>query len=127
MKTFAMLAVTMTAAILPLPANAAGDSIFEAARAGDIAKVKSLLTANPGLLNAHKERWGKYQHDDGFTPLHCAVLGQHMELVELLLSHKAEVNARGRDGRTPLHTLVSDRDALFLMMNFNRYAEPALM
>jgi hypothetical protein len=36
------------------------------------------------------------------TPLHCAVDGKNMAAVEALLAHGADVNAKNRDGQTPL-------------------------
>ena len=39
----------------------------------------------------------------GWTPLHEACNHGHLEVVSLLLKHRAEVNARGMDGDTPLH------------------------
>lgn len=37
----------------------------------------------------------------GFTPLHEAALRGHAPLIELLLAHGADPNARNADGRTP--------------------------
>jgi len=39
----------------------------------------------------------------GWTPLHEACNHGHLEVVSLLLRHRAEVNVRGMDGDTPLH------------------------
>jgi ankyrin repeat protein len=41
-------------------------------------------------------------YNSGFRPLHSAVRGLHLEVVELLLAHGANVNARTRSFRTPL-------------------------
>lgn len=39
----------------------------------------------------------------GFTPLHCAVWFQNLEVIELLLKHNADINATCAEGLTPLH------------------------
>jgi cytohesin len=53
--------------------------------------------ANPNLRNK-----------TGSTPLHDAALKGTREVIELLLAHAAEINARNReDGATPLHFAAS--------------------
>jgi ankyrin repeat protein len=102
--------------------------IHDAAKAGDLAKIKALLEENPELV-ASKDKFGDTplhkaageNHKDAAefllakgadvnarnnsdnTPLHYAAIGAHKEVVELLLAHKADVNARNKDGITPLH------------------------
>ena len=71
------------------------DAIHDAARNGDLEKVKALLKANPDLV------FSKDTH--GSTPLHCAALQGHKDVAELLLANKAEVNAKDNIGETPLH------------------------
>lgn len=39
----------------------------------------------------------------GFTPLHCAVWFQNLEVIDLLLKHNADLNATCAEGLTPLH------------------------
>ena len=38
-----------------------------------------------------------------WSPLHVAVYGQHVRMVDLLLANKADVNLKNHDGCTPLH------------------------
>ncbi len=64
-------------------------------RAGDTVRVGELLDADPSLTNAADE--------SGRTLLHEAASRSKLELVELLISRGADVNARTNDGRTPLH------------------------
>ncbi|XP_024871481.1 uncharacterized protein LOC112454357 isoform X3 [Temnothorax curvispinosus] len=45
---------------------------------------------------------------DGFTPLHVAAKGGHLELVNFLLQNKADVNARNDMYSTPLHGAASN-------------------
>lgn len=40
--------------------------------------------------------------DDGFTLLHAAAGAHHVSLVQQLIANKAEINARDRNGETPL-------------------------
>jgi ankyrin repeat protein len=66
---------------------------------GDAATARFLLEhgANPNLRNKA-----------GSTPLHDAALKGTREVIELLLGHAAEINARDReDGATPLHFAAS--------------------
>ena len=44
-----------------------------------------------------------------YTPLHCATTCNNVELVELLLSRRADVDARDGDGDSPLHLAADVR------------------
>lgn len=70
--------------------------ITEAARAGDIAAVRDLLTAEPGLVHTHSS--------EGWTPLHLAAHYGHSQVAEMLLALGADVNARATNdlGSAPL-------------------------
>jgi hypothetical protein len=57
--------------------------------------VTALLKANPDLVF-------KKDHTDG-TPLHYAVHWHKRDITELLLAHKADLNAPASDGLQPLH------------------------
>lgn len=69
--------------------------IHDAAKAGNIEKVRALLLADPNLVSS------KVQPD--VTPLHLAAGEGHKDIVELLLSYKADVAAKSIGGFTPLH------------------------
>ena len=73
--------------------------IHDAAKAGDLGKVKALLKGNPFLA------FSKDKH--GETPLHQAVLWGHKDVAELLLANRAEVNAKDNNGWTPLHYAIA--------------------
>ena len=68
--------------------------IHDAAKSGDLEKVKALLKDNPDLSLS------KNDNDD--TALHFAALKGHNDIVELLLTNKADVNAKDKDGLSPL-------------------------
>jgi ankyrin repeat protein len=74
--------------------------IHEAAKQGDLAKVEALLKENPNLANV--------KDDEGFTPLHLASFAGKREVVEFLLTRKADINARANDGQTPLHEAAKE-------------------
>lgn len=60
--------------------------IHDAARDGDLGKIKALLKNNPDLV---------FRKDDmGMTPLLWAAANDHKEVVEFLLANKAEINAK---------------------------------
>lgn len=85
-----------------------------AARTGDINEVKTLLAAQPMLLNMKMERVGVRQRPlpslaTGFTALHEAAENNHVALVQLLLDYGANVNARASVGLAPLHSAVISR------------------
>ncbi len=72
-----------------------GASLMEAAREGDAQAVRSLL-AQGADVNAAE--------GDGMTALHLAAEGGHDEVLEILISASAQVDARTRIGSyTPLH------------------------
>jgi ankyrin repeat protein len=95
---------------------ALGGDIFDAAKSGDLEKVRALLKSNPNLVFSNNS-------DAGFTPLHWAVRFSHKEVAELLLTNKSNVDATDGWGRTPLMFAVFDRDKemaeLLLQSNAN--------
>jgi ankyrin repeat protein len=72
-----------------------GGEIHDAAQAGDLAKVESLLKGNPDLVDS--------KDDQGGTPLHHAALKGHKDVAAFLLAHKADANAKTKTGATSLH------------------------
>src|ERR1035437_549191 len=84
-----------------------GGEIHDAAAAGDLAKVKTLLGKNPSLVNS--------KDDVGNTALIVAAKAIRAnsnpkgtyQVVEFLLTNKADVNAKGNDGLTPLLSAAS--------------------
>src|SRR5689334_28550 len=86
--------------------------IFEAARAGDLKALESILSG--GVDPAAQNKFG-------FTALHCAAMACNrldeataVALVKMLINAGAPVNAVARDGRT----------VLFMAAEFSRWVEP---
>src|SRR5579872_3642057 len=72
-----------------------GAEIHDAARDGNLARVTELLKDNPDLASS--------VDSNGVTPLHWAAGGGQKAVVALLLSFKADVNAKNPKNETPLH------------------------
>jgi ankyrin repeat protein/beta-lactamase regulating signal transducer with metallopeptidase domain len=91
--------------------NPGADSAFnrrihDAAKAGDLAKVKALIDNLGPISSEGDERW---------MPLHWAASYGHKDVVQLLLANKADVNEKDEDGRTPLHA-VTRKDVAQLLL-----------
>ncbi|CAN9510397.1 unnamed protein product [Ophioblennius macclurei] len=67
-----------------------------AAENNRLSTVLRLITADPLLVHCCDE--------DGYTPLHRAAYGGHIEVISALLAGGAKVNPRSIDGWTPLHS-----------------------
>jgi uncharacterized protein len=74
--------------------------IHDAAKYGDLAKVKALLKDNPKLVSSKIEY--------GWTPLHWAAMEGYKNVAKLLLAMGADVNAKDNWGYTPLHIAAQD-------------------
>jgi hypothetical protein len=86
--------------------------IHDAAKSGDLEKVKTLLKDNPELVS--------HIDEDGEMPLHLAAQNGHKDMVELLLANNANVNANSKNNWTPLQEAVIRRHkdvAEFLVSN----------
>ncbi|KAK7093373.1 ankyrin repeat domain-containing protein 49-like [Littorina saxatilis] len=70
--------------------------ILWAAENNKMEEVQQLLTADPSLVHSVDK--------DGYTPLHRAAYGDHLEMAEYLLSNGANLLARTEDGWQPLHS-----------------------
>jgi ankyrin repeat protein len=77
------------------PPAPAGGSIFDAAKAGDVARIQEILKANPSLVGLRDTAFGA-------TPLHWAALRGQLDAVRLLLAQGADVGALNNDGETAL-------------------------
>ncbi|TMW40751.1 hypothetical protein DOY81_014169, partial [Sarcophaga bullata] len=68
---------------------------YVAAHTGDLVAAASIAVAAPELLESADE--------DGFTPLHLAVIQGNLAMVNLLLANKADVNAVDKEGHSVVH------------------------
>lgn len=79
-------------------------TIFEAARIGDTKRVEQMLKKNPELINSRDISW------EDFTPLLHATDTKSVDMVELLLSKGADINAHDTCGHTPLLLAMENCD-----------------
>ncbi|MFC1781558.1 ankyrin repeat domain-containing protein [Planctomycetota bacterium] len=70
------------------------EPIHKAAYEGDLEKVKKIIDRNPNQINV--------QDAQDFAPLHLASGKGHIEIVEFLLNHGADIEAEILNGETPL-------------------------
>src|SRR5687767_11062910 len=103
MVTRRLIAAVLTALVMcgcesRTPAEL-GDDIRREAAAGNVSEVRAMLKRDPSLV--------KQVDAFGATPLHAAATKGNVEVIKLLLEHKADVNARALGGLTPLHAAVS--------------------
>jgi ankyrin repeat protein len=71
------------------------DLFRKAVIVGNADEIKTMLEQNPGLVSSRDEQIG-------WTPLHWAVERNRIEIVDLLLSSGAEVDAKEKHGWTAL-------------------------
>lgn len=127
-------------------------SIFEAAAAGQAARVRDMLQDNPLLVNAvspdgfsplglaaffgHEDVASALlaggadvqavsQNDMGVQPLHSAVAGNHARLVGALVEAGADVNATQQGGFTPLMGAAQNGNAELVALLLAHGANPA--
>ena len=90
-----VVATVCMAALLSGAVFAAAAPIADAARRGDLARVKTLIAGGADVNGAQ---------GDGMTGLHWAAKSGHVEIAKLLISSGADVQAETRIGAyTPLH------------------------
>lgn len=84
-------------------------ALLDAASAGDLAKADELLKRGADV-NVRVPFIAEYKaQPDERTPLHLAVEAGHKQIVELLLSHRADVHAKKHYGDMPLHVAVEGK------------------
>jgi TonB family protein len=93
-----LLLSTMLLIMLACGIRAFCGEIHDAAKQGDLAKVKAMLQEIPDMVFS--------KNNDGETPLHLAVWAGNKDMVELLLANKADVNAKNNDGVAPFVAAV---------------------
>jgi len=74
------------------------EQIVEAAKRGDLQKVKTILVKDPSKLNATDQ--------DNYTSLHWACMRAHWDIAEYLIEIGADLNVVGGDGGTQINWAV---------------------
>jgi len=64
-----------------------------------------LLLTNNADINAKGNQGSAWAGD---TPLYMAACNGNKDVLEVLLAHKPDLNAKGKDGRTPLQIAVAN-------------------
>ncbi len=89
----------LLAAVPALALPSAGAEIHDAVKAGDLARVRTIVESDPALVDARDE--------NGRTPLHWAARGTDDRIIAFLAERGADVNALDGSGIAPLHSLAS--------------------
>ena len=105
----------LSLAMLPL---GCAQSLHDTVSRGDIAGVKAMLQAEPGLVHQTNEL--------DKTPLHYAVHYKQVEMLPILLEHGADLNAKDITGLTPLHVaaIIGQRDSAEWLLAHGADLEP---
>jgi ankyrin len=92
----------------PPPANDSdhgrSDDIFKAIQENDIRLAKQVLHYWPDCVRLRRG-------PSELTPLHMAINGGNQDMAQLLVGAGADVNAKSREGKTPLYQAVARADA----------------
>jgi ankyrin repeat protein len=131
-------------------------NMFEAAAAGDVARVREIVGSDRGRANAvapdgysplglaaffRRREIVRYlleagadprpaSRDGGFTALHSALATEagasDLEMVRMLLDKGADPNAKSQSGSTPLHTVAFTGDRASLDLLIEHGGDPAI-
>lgn len=88
------LGCVILVAVLALAPVLWADEIHDAAKQGNLDKVRSLVDTDPALVSAKDK--------GGHTPLHWAAASGNLDLVRYLLDKGAVIDAKNAQGLTPL-------------------------
>src|SRR5512142_2893051 len=95
MKHFVLsISIVCLALLLTVSGLLAGE-IHDAAKVGDLSKIKALIAADPTLLDS--------KDDMDFTPLAFACIKRQLPVATYLIDKGDNVNAKAKNGFTPFH------------------------
>ncbi|OGX54262.1 MAG: hypothetical protein A2267_01975 [Omnitrophica WOR_2 bacterium RIFOXYA12_FULL_38_10] len=102
--------------LLFLPRVSHCSEIHEAAKKGDVVKLREILDREPSLLTT-KDEIGK-------TPLHWAAGKNQLEVIKVLLDeYHIDVNIRNANNGTPLHVAASQANPQAVLILIEHGAE----
>ena len=110
--------VTMALVLWRSCAIAFCGEIDDAARMGDLARVKALLQENPALVSSAAF--------DGWTPLDEAADSGYFAMAKLLVARGADVNVRTKGGRSPLYLAAMHGHGAIVKLLLERGADANL-
>ena len=93
-------------------------SLWAAASKGSMTMCRLLLAAGSDVEERHPITLN--------TPLHFAAIKGHVRIIELLLSHKADVNSRSKTEATPLHLASQEGHLASVVALLQAGADPLL-
>ena len=93
-------------------------SLLNAAPEGSTSRCRQLLAAGSDV--------GERKPQAMLTPLHKAAVFGHARIIQLLLSHKADVNSRSRIEFTPLHCASQEGHLASVVTLLQAGADPLL-
>ncbi|MCX7045654.1 MAG: ankyrin repeat domain-containing protein [Candidatus Sumerlaeota bacterium] len=96
---WAAISMALAAALACGKADDIHVDLHQACKDGDIAVVKKILARKGADVNARGIQFGE-------RPLHWAAGQGHLEIVDFLLDHGADINATDKDGIVPLQVAV---------------------
>jgi ankyrin repeat protein len=84
--------------------NDFGQELINAVRAGGLQTIRKLLDGHPELVNASTDVHLHVRPSDALTMrlVHKAIAQAKIDVLQLLIQHGADLNARNADGRLPL-------------------------
>jgi len=97
-KYWIPLVILAAAAVLAVGVKLYINNIYIAAQMGNAARITKILEKKPELVNTLNRA--------GFTPLHYAANGGHVDAAKVLLAHGADVEAERSGGFTPFHDAI---------------------
>jgi len=94
--------------------------VHQAARNGDARLLQKLLQADPSIVDS------QMMVSDA-TPLHLACGEGQFAAAKVLLAWKADINARDKNGNTPLHNTLYDVKGSFISLIMNAHTTSAMV